>query len=177
MYGARVNALLSLALSWGNAVRTSAAPTGGLSAEATADLVTALPGWEDDDGRPLPLPSRHFSGYLLQNSTVEFVLLWLPLKLFAVHGAGTCRSGTAATTGTCTTISSRLKTVALPLHLWCYGSTVALARPHCSECSRRSASSRFPENRSLQTALRRRVFSTTQRAGLLSRTCFFLNPP
>ena len=34
----------------------------GLTTEAAADLVTALPGWEGDDGSPLPMPSRHFSG-------------------------------------------------------------------------------------------------------------------
>ena len=65
MNSVHIGTLLSLALLGGNVAQASAAPTGGLSAEAAADLVTALPGWEGDDGQPLPLPSRHFSGYLL----------------------------------------------------------------------------------------------------------------
>ena len=43
---------------------SASAPSAGLTPEAAADAVTALPGWESDAGAALPLPSKHFSGYL-----------------------------------------------------------------------------------------------------------------
>jgi hypothetical protein len=53
------------ALIAGATAAPSATRSGGaLTPEAAADAVTALPGWESDAGAALPLPSKHFSGYL-----------------------------------------------------------------------------------------------------------------
>jgi hypothetical protein len=58
--------LLRSCLAAAFASSAAAAPTaaGALTPEAAADAVTSLPGWESAAGAPLPLPSRHFSGYL-----------------------------------------------------------------------------------------------------------------
>ena len=52
-----VLAIAALAVSAGGALTQQ-------SRAATLDEVTVLPGWESDAGEPLPLPSRHYSGYL-----------------------------------------------------------------------------------------------------------------
>ena len=57
-------ALLSAASLGSAAPAAPAAPPGDTTPQAEQDEVTALPGWEDDGGKPLQLPSRHFSGYL-----------------------------------------------------------------------------------------------------------------